>query len=691
MPKMIINGVEVEVPAGITVMQACQLQGIEIPHFCYHDRLAIAGNCRMCLVEMEKAPKPIASCAMPVGEGMVIKTDSELVHKARHGVMEFMLINHPLDCPICDQGGECDLQDEAMAFGFDRSRYREPKRAVVDKAMGPLIKTIMTRCIHCTRCVRFATEVAGVSELGAINRGENMEIATYVEQAINTELSGNIVDLCPVGALTSKPYAFRARPWELKKTESIDVLDAVGSNIRIDTKAAEVMRILPRLHEDVNEEWLADKSRYAYDGLKRQRLDRPYLRNDQGRLVEASWDQAFAAIAGRLKGLAGDQIAVLAGPLVEAESLFLAKQLFGQRLGSPYLECRTDGAKLTAGIRASYLFNSGIAGIEQADALLLVGTNPRHEAPLINARIRKGYLQHDHVVGLIGAPAKLNFPYQFLSSSPLALKDILSGNHPFVEQLQKAKNPAIILGGGALNREDGGAILHTAYAVADKYGMVRDDWNGFNILHTAASRVAALDLSFVPQDAKVDTAGILAKAQSGAVKFLYLLGVDDLPSGHQLSRGVAEFVVYQGHHGDAGAAIADVVLPGAAYTEKTGWYTNTEGRLQSTLQAILPPGDAKEDWKILRALSDHLGHSLGYNDLYAVRQALAAAYPIFAHVDRLTPAPWQSFAQPGRLIDTPMTPLLPNYYMSDVISRHSETMAQCTKAFVQQDGASLAA
>jgi NADH-quinone oxidoreductase subunit G len=685
MPKLTINGVEIEVPFGITVMQACQLQGIEIPHFCYHDRLAIAGNCRMCLVEMEKSPKPVASCAMPVADGMVIRTDSEQVKKDRAGVMEFLLINHPLDCPICDQGGECDLQDEAMAFGFDRSRYREAKRAVTDKNMGPLVKTIMTRCIHCTRCVRFATEVAGMSDLGALNRGEKMEIATYVEQAVNTELSGNIVDLCPVGALTSKPYAFKARPWELKKTESIDVLDAVGSNIRIDSKGAEVMRILPRLHEDVNEEWIADKTRHACDGLKRQRLDRPYVRKN-GRLVEASWDEAFAAIARSLDGLKGDEIAVLAGAMVDAETMFLAKKLFGERLRSPYLDCRTDGAKLLPGVRASYLFNSGIAGIEQADALLLVGTNPRWEAPMINARMRKAYLRSgmgSFPIGVIGVAPQLNYPYQHMGRSPLGLQDVLSGQHPFVEQLKAAQRPALILGGGAINRPDGAAILHTAYAVADKYAFVRDGWNGFNLLHTAASRVAGLDLGFVPQDAKIGVGEIMAEAAAGKIKLLYLMGVDDLLAEDLSKLRNSSFVVYQGHHGDAGAAAADVVLPGAAYTEKTGWYKNTEGRLQSTQQAILPPGEAREDWKILRALSERIGQTLPYNDLAEVRLALAKAFdPLFSQLDTAQPTPWQSFGQPGRLIDTPMVPVINNYYMTDVISRNSETMAKCTEAFV---------
>src|SRR5262245_12599020 len=485
MPKLTIDGKEIEVPAGMTVLQACELAGAEIPRFCYHERLSVAGNCRMCLVEMEKSPKPIASCAMPAGDGMVIKTDTPLVKKARHGVMEFLLINHPLDCPICDQGGECDLQDQAMAYGFDRSRFHENKRAVLDKNFGPLVKTIMTRCIHCTRCVRFATEVAGVEELGATGRGEHMEIGTYVEKALSSELSGNIIDLCPVGALTSKPYAFIARPWELKKTESIDVLDAVGSNIRIDARGNEVMRILPRLNEDINEEWISDKTRFACDGLKKRRLDVPMVKRD-GKLREASWQDAFAAIRARLDGLAGDKIAAIVGDLVDCETMVVLKDLMAS-LGSPHLDCRQDGARLDTKARCSYLFNTTIAGIEQADLCLLIGTNPRFEAPLVNARIRKRWRRGGFTVGRIGPPNDLTYPVIELGDGPESLGELVDGSHAFCERLKAAERAMLIVGQAALIRPDGNAILAAARALADGFGMIGDAWNGFNVLHTAAA------------------------------------------------------------------------------------------------------------------------------------------------------------------------------------------------------------
>jgi NADH-quinone oxidoreductase subunit G len=567
MPKLKINGIEVEVAAGVTVLQACQQAGVEVPYFCFHERLAIAGNCRMCLVEQEKAPKPIASCAMPVADGMVILTDSEKAKKARKGVMEFLLINHPLDCPICDQGGECDLQDQAVAYGFDRSRYEENKRAVKDKDFGPLVETSMTRCIHCTRCIRFLADVAGVADLGGIGRGENMEIDTFVGKALGSEMSANIIDLCPVGALTSKPYAFAARPWELRKTESVDVLDAVGSNIRVDARGSAVLRILPRLNEAVNEEWISDKTRFAVDGLGKRRLDRPYVRR-AGKLVEATWSEAFALIASRLKGAAGNRVAAIAGDLADTEAMFALKDLMTS-LGSANIDCRQDGAAIDPSNRAGYLFNTTIAGIEKADACVLIGTNPRYEAAIINARLRKRWLQGGFRVGAFGPALDLTFPVTTLGTGPQGLADRAR------EFLKDAKQPMLIIGTGALRRKDGAAILAEAWALAESTGMVRDGWNGFNVLHLAASRVGGLDLGFVPGQGGCDVAGILAGAEKGEIDVVYLLGADEIDT----ARLGSAFVIYQGHHGDRGAARADVALPGAAYTEKDACYVNTEGRV----------------------------------------------------------------------------------------------------------------
>ena len=683
MPKLTIDGKEIEVPGGVTVLQACELAGVEIPRFCYHERLSVAGNCRMCLVEMERAPKPIASCAMPASEGMVIMTDTPAVKKARQGVMEFLLINHPLDCPICDQGGECDLQDQAMAYGVGHSRYEENKRAVTEKYMGPLIKTIMTRCIHCTRCIRFATEIGGVEELGLVGRGENAEI-TALEKAIDSELSGNLVDVCPVGALTSKPYAFAARSWELRKTYSVDALDAVGSNIQIDTRGREVMRVLPRLHEDVNEEWISDKTRYACDGLARQRLDRPYLRAD-GKLRPASWDEAFRAIAARLEGLDGGKIAALAGDLCDAESMFALKGLMAG-LGSANLDCRQDGAKLEAGTRAGYLFNTTIAGIERADAALLVGTNPRREAALVNARLRKRFLMGGFRVGLIGQPCDLSYPVDYLGAGPETLKEVAEGKGAFAEVLKGAERPMIVLGMAALARPDGAAILHLARELAEDFGLVSDGWNGFNVLHTAAARVAGLDLGFVPGAGGRDLAGILDGVHHGDIEVVYLLGADEIDmAGLGPNADEGAFVIYQGHHGDAGAHRADVILPGAAYTEKNGTYVNTEGRVQLGRLAAFPPGEAREDWTILRALSEVVGARLPYDNLGQLRQRLIEANPVFAAVDQVESVPqggFGGFGAPGALDPAPFAAAVENFYMTDPISRASETMAKCTEAFV---------
>jgi NADH-quinone oxidoreductase subunit G len=677
MATLTIDGNELTVEDGLTVLQACEIAGAEVPRFCYHDRLSIAGNCRMCLVEMEKSPKPIASCAMPVANGMVIHTNTPSVKKAREGVMEFLLINHPLDCPICDQGGECDLQDQAMAFGRDRNRYIENKRAVKDKDLGPLVKTIMTRCIHCTRCIRFATEVAGVEELGATGRGEEMEVGTYVERALTSELSGNIVDLCPVGALTSKPYSFTARPWELRKTQTIDVMDAVGSNIRVDARGREIMRVLPRLNEEINEEWISDKTRYACDGLQRGRLDRPYVRKD-GKLASATWGEAFDAIARKLRSVNGSKIAAIAGDLVDAESMIALKDLM-TALGSSNIDCRQDGAKLDPQARVGYLFNTGIAGIEDADALLLIGTNPRWEAPLINARIRKRWLRGGFPIGFVGETHDLTYDADFLGSGPETLKDILKGGG-FGDTLAKAKRPMLIVGQGALARRDGGAVLGLAREIAEKHGLVSPEWNGFNVLHTAAARVGGLDIGFVPGAGGKDVEGILAGAESGSIDAVYLLAADEL----DLSRLANAFVIYQGHHGDAGAAAADVVLPGAAYTEKSGTYVNTEGRVQQAQRAAFPPGEAREDWAIIRALSERVSHQLPYDTLDDLRSRLVAVAPTFGEPDSLVAAPWAKFGEASETTTQPFVSPIKDFYLTNTVCRASDTMAQCSVSFTQQ-------
>jgi len=676
MPKLTIDGQTIEVPGGLTVLQACEMAGVEIPRFCYHERLSVAGNCRMCLVEMEKSPKPIASCAMPVAEGMVIKTKTPMVEKARRGVMEFLLINHPLDCPICDQGGECDLQDQALAYGFDRSRFLENKRAVPDKNFGPLIKTSMTRCIHCTRCIRFSAEIAGVEELGATGRGEHLEIGTYIEKAISSELSGNLIDVCPVGALLSKPYAFSARPWELVKTESVDVLDAVGSAIRIDSRGREVMRVLPRLNEAVNEEWIADKTRFAYDGLRRQRLDRPYVRVD-GKLRPASWSEAFAAIAQRLGKTGGDRVAAIAGDLADVESMFALKELMTS-LGVPNLDCRQDGAQIDPASRSGYLFNTTIQGIEQADACLLIGTNPRWEAPLVNARLRKRWLMGGFAIAGIGEPADLTFPVERLGAGPETLRELAAGRHLFAEKLKAAKKPMLVLGQGAIARPDGAAVLALARELADGAGLVKEGWNGFNMLHRAAGRVGGLDIGFLPGPNGRDITGILEGAASGKIEFVYLLGADEI----DMSKLGLAFVVYQGHHGDRGAHRADVILPGAAYTEKNATYVNTEGRVQQARLAVFPPGEAREDWAILRAFSEQLGMRLAYDSLEQLRKRLYEQVPHLAALDQIEPAAWEPFGKAGPTDATPFRLPVSNYYMTDPISRASETMAACTEAFL---------
>lgn len=681
MPKVTIDGQEIEVAEGMTVLQAAEVLGIEIPVFCYHPKLSIAGNCRMCLVEMDKSPKPVASCAMPALEGMIIHTHSPMVEKARKGVLEFLLINHPLDCPICDQGGECDLQDITVAYGNDKNRFKLNKRAVPDKDFGPLIKTAMNRCIQCTRCVRFGTEVAGVPELGATGRGEAMEIGTYVQKVITSELSGNMIDICPVGALTAKPYNYKGRSWELSHTPSIDVLDAVGSAIRIDTRGREVMRILPRPNDEVNEGWISDKARFVYDAFKYQRLDQPFVRDKNGRLAPVTWEKAFEHIVTHLQNVDGNQIAALVGDMVDAEAIVALKDLM-VALGSPHLDCRQDGAKMNASPRCSYILNTTLKGIEQADFCLLIGTNPRWEAPLVNTRIRKNYLQTGLPVALLGSFHELGYPVDYLGNDSQVLEDILNGHHPLCVFLTQAKHPMLILGQGALRRKDGDHILYLAYEIAMKYGFVHQEsshvlgyWNGFNMLHTAASRVGGLDLGFVPSAGGYHTQEILKAAAEEKLKAVYLLGADEI----DMAPFQSTFVIYQGHHGDRGAQHADVILPGATYTEKSGTYVNTEGRVQRTLKAVTPPGEAKEDWKIIRALSEKLGHTLPYNTLEEVRVRLVEVNPLFEELDTIQRSSWVSFGKKGKLSPDLFEPVIENFYMTDSISRHSPTLAKCTQ------------
>ncbi|MGD9913830.1 MAG: NADH-quinone oxidoreductase subunit NuoG [Rhizobiaceae bacterium] len=680
MAKLKVDGKEIEVPDHYTLLQAAEEAGAEVPRFCFHERLSIAGNCRMCLVEVKGGPpKPQASCAMgvkdlrpgPNGEPPEMFTNTPMVKKAREGVMEFLLINHPLDCPICDQGGECDLQDQAMAFGVDSSRYAENKRAVEDKYIGPLVKTIMNRCIHCTRCVRFTTEVAGISELGLIGRGEDAEITTYLEQAMSSELQGNVIDLCPVGALTSKPYAFQARPWELQKTESIDVMDAVGSAIRVDTRGREVMRILPRTNEAINEEWISDKTRFIWDGLRTQRLDRPYVRKD-GRLVAATWPEAFAAVRDAVAKTSADRIGAIAGDLAAVEEMYALKLLM-QSLGATSIDCRQDGAALDPSLgRASYIFNPGIEAIEQADAVLIIGANPRYEASVLNARIRKRWRGGDLPVGVIGDVGDTRYQYEQLGAGTDTLADLAAGKGSFFEKLTNAKKPLIIVGQGALARADGAAVLGLAARLAQAVGAVADGWNGFAVLHTAAARVGGLDLGFVPREGGKNAAAMLE-----GTDVLFLLGADELDLAP--AKG---FVVYIGTHGDAGAHRADVILPGATYTEKSGTYVNTEGRVQMTNRAGFAPGDAREDWAILRALSEVLGKKLPFDSLAALRGKLYAEHPHFAGIDAVAPADTDGVAKAaglgGALRKDAFRSAVSDFYLTNPIARASAVMAECS-------------
>jgi NADH-quinone oxidoreductase subunit G len=676
MTKIIVDGKEIDVPAEYTLLQACEAAGAEIPRFCYHERLSIAGNCRMCLVEVKGGPKPVASCAWgvrdcrpgPKGEPPEISTRSPMVKKAREGVMEFLLINHPLDCPICDQGGECDLQDQAMGYGVDTSRFAENKRAVEDKYLGALVKTSMNRCIQCTRCVRFSAEICGAPEMGATGRGEDMEITTYLEHALTSELQGNLVDICPVGALTSKPYAFAARPWELGKTQSVDVMDGVGSAIRVDTRGREVMRILPRINEAVNEEWISDKTRHVVDGLRTQRLDRPYIR-ENGKLRVASWSEAFSVIAAKMGRIDGKRIGAIAGDLSGVEEMFALKELLA-RCGSSNLAVQGGDAFAGTG-RASYIFNPTIAGIDQADALLIIGANPRKEAAVLNARIRKRWRTGQLKIAVIGAKADLTYDYDYLGAGTDTLGDLAGGKGSFLDVLRGASHPIVLVGAGATARHDGAAVLALAARLAADIGAIKDGWNGFAVLHDTASRVGALDIGFA--------SGMTAAqmATFGTLDVLFLLGADEVkvPDG--------TFVVYIGTHGDAGAHRADVILPGAAYTEKSAIYVNTEGRVQIASRASFPPGEAREDWAIIRALSEAVAKKLPWDSQAALRQAIFKAAPHLMRVDKIEAGKADDIktlaAKGGNVDKAPFKVAVDDFYLTNPIARASAVMAECSR------------
>lgn len=674
--KLKINGKEITVDNSLTVYQACRLAGIEIPTFCYHPKLTIAGNCLMCLVELSTAPKPIASCAMPVMEGMEIATQSPRIKEAQKAVLKFLLINHPLDCPICDQGGECDLQDLTMAYGPGTSRFKENKRSVPEKNFGPLIKTVMTRCIHCTRCVRFAQEVAGVSELGGLYRGENTEISTVLNEAVTSELSGNMIDICPVGALTSKPYAFEYRSWELEHTDSIGIHDAVGSHIRIDTMGREVRRILPRQNDDINEDWICDKTRFACDGLRRQRLDRPYVR-EQGRLTAVSWAHALASASHLLKSTAAETVGFLVGDLLDLESMYALKGLANAIKGT-HIDCRQVPEFLPVKERADYLFNTTIAAIEKADACLIVGSNPRYEASLINARLRKAYLHHDLPVGVVGPAANLTYPYDHIGENLNVIQDLIEGKHAFSKILKKAKKPMIIVGTAVLRHERGAALYALIQQLAKTYNVVQTQWSGFNVLALHASQVGARDLNCYPARGK----SLIERLQAGAIKVLYALGADDLAP--ELLEGVR--LIYQGHHGDRMAQAADVILPGAAYSEKNGLYVNTEGRVQQGVRSLFPVGEAKEDWRVIKALGKELDISLPYNTQEELREHLYAHYPHLQETFTGQKACRHGLYELSHLPQTTTVDLpIENFYMTDVICRASETMAKCVQEFGKID------
>ena len=674
MLKLKINDKDIEVEEGLTVLQACEQAGIEIPRFCYHEKLSIAGNCRMCLVEMEKSPKPIASCAMPASEGMNIKTNTALVEKARKGVMEFLLANHPLDCPVCDQGGECDLQDQSMYYGIDKSRYKENKRFVPEKYMGPLIKTQMTRCIHCTRCIRFATEVAGVPELGAIGRGEDMQITTYLEKSMESELSANVIDLCPVGALTSKPYVFEARPWELKKTETIDVMDAVGSNIRVDTYGWEVKRVLPRINEDINEEWISDKTRYACDGLKNQRLDTPYIRED-GKFKKTTWTHAFEAVVKKINETNPENIAGFTGDLTNMETLYIAKEFFDKTLKSKNIECRVDNEYVNTDTRSNYIFNSKINGIEESDLILLVGTNPRLEATILNSRIRKNYLKNKTEIFSIGSIGDQTYPYKILENSTQTIKDICENNHEVSKKISEAMKPLIIIGQSALKMKSGKYIYKKLKDFLEKEKKINESWNSFNILSKNASTVGSYDLDLTSSNDENNL--VLKQLYENKFKIVFLFGQDDL-----VFEKKEEFVVYIGSHGDKGAEMADVILPGAAYTEQDGHFTNLEGKIQKAYRASYPPGDAKEDYEIINDLSKFIKRK----KLFTNKNELIDS--LMNYLKLKNEKPNDISEQNIDFFKEKINVDYIDYYYTNVIARASLTMSECKnkKAEIKKTG-----
>ena len=668
MLKLKVNDIDIEVEEGLTVLQACEKAGVEIPRFCYHEKLSIAGNCRMCLVEMEKSPKPIASCAMPAAEGMNIKTNTPKVEKARKGVMEFLLANHPLDCPVCDQGGECDLQDQSMFYGVDKSRYKENKRSVPDKNMGPLIKTQMTRCIHCTRCIRFATEIAGVPEIGAIGRGEDMQITTYLEQSMQSELSANVIDLCPVGALTSKPYVFEARPWELKKTESIDVMDAVGSNIRIDTYGWEVKRILPLINEDINEEWISDKTRYACDGLLNQRLDTPYIKYN-GKFEKASWSEVFKIIKSRIENTPKNKIGGFVGDLTNMETSYIFKEFFDRTIESNYYDFRTSDRFIDDSERENYIFNSSINGIEESDLIFLIGTNPRYEATILNARIRKSFVNNNTKIISLNDIDDLTYPYQSLDGQTQTLKDILENKHEISNVLKNSKKPLIILGESFFDLKSSQNIFYLVKNYINNNFKFDEEWNPLNILSTDASTVGNIDLEVFNNKSGYNIT--LEKLQKNEFDLIFLIGQDNLNVNKK-----NEFIIYQGSHGDKGAEVADIILPGAAYTEQTAHYTNLEGKIQKAYKASYPPGEAKEDWQIINELAESMNNRKLFND----KDELVSSMINFINLKNKNSYSEATNSKNYNFENEKLKIEIKDYYFSNVVARASKTMVDCNNS-----------
>ena len=668
MLKLKVNDIEVEIDEGLTVLQACEKAGVEIPRFCYHEKLSIAGNCRMCLVEMEKSPKPVASCAMPAAEGMNIKTNTALVEKARKGVMEFLLVNHPLDCPVCDQGGECDLQDQSMFYGVDKSRFKENKRAVAEKNMGPLIKTQMTRCIHCTRCVRFATEIAGVPEIGAIGRGEDMEITTYLEQSMQSELSANVVDLCPVGALTSKPYVFEARPWELKKTESIDVMDAIGSNIRVDTYDWEVKRVLPIINEDINEEWISDKTRYACDGLLHQRLDTPFIKYN-GKFEKASWEEVYKIIKSKFENTSKEKVCGFVGDLTNMETSYIFKEFFDRTLDTNSYESRSDNRFLDISSRENYLFNTTINGIEEADLILLIGTNPRYEATILNARIRKSYLSNNTKIISLNDLGDLTYPYQSLDGQTQTLKDIFNDNHEISKLIKDAEKPMIVLGESLLNSSSSMYVFNKAKEFLNKNNKITNDWNAFNILTNDSATVGNLDLGLINE--KIN---LLDDLKENKFDLVFLVGQDNLSFDKK-----DEFIIYLGSHGDKGAEMADIILPGSAYTEQDGYFTNLEGKIQKAQKASYPPGEAKEDWQIINELAEFMNNRKLFNDKDELESSMFNYLNLQKEKQNNVEDKYNSPSEEDFKSEE-LKVVIKDYYFSNVIARASKTMVECNNS-----------